>query len=185
MNDTSGLPDGHTRSISERHEPQFTLRRYATNCGLLLIPTLVWNLVLADRLPPAFSAEVFWRDIPRPLGMLENASRILVFALPFFMPLEVSPRGQRRRILFFAAGALVYFASWLPLIAAPSSMWAVSAAGFLAPAYTPAFWLLGLALLGRRLFWGDWYRWWMYLPIAAVFLAAHIGHTSLIYGRTQ
>ncbi len=161
------------------------IRRYATSCGLLLIPAVVWNLLLTDRLPSEFSASVFWLDIPRPLSLLENASRALVFAVPFFMPLDVAAPGQRRRLLIFAAGTLVYFASWLALIAAPSSAWSVSAVGFLAPAYTPALWLLGLALLGRRLFWGDWYRWWMYLPLAATFLAAHVGHTWLIFGRSR
>jgi hypothetical protein len=161
------------------------IRHFATSCGLLLIPAVVWNLLLTDRLPSASSSSVFWRDIPRPLSLLENVSRTLVFAAPFLMPLDVAAPGQRRRMVIFAAGTLVYFASWLPLIAAPSSPWSTSAVGFLAPAYTPALWLFGLALLGRRLFWGDWYRWWMYLPLAAIFLLAHVGHTWLIFVRSR
>jgi hypothetical protein len=44
-------------------------------------------------------------------------------------------------------------------------------------------WLVGLALVGRRLFWGHAYRWWFYLPGAAIFLSAHIWHTAIVYAR--
>jgi hypothetical protein len=62
-------------------------------------------------------------------------------------------------------------------------MWAGSALGFLAPAYTPVLWFTGLALLGRRLFWGGFYRWWMYLVLSLAFLAAHVTHTFIVYAR--
>ncbi len=94
------------------------------------------------------------------------------------MPLELSTAAQRRGLLLFALGTLVYFGSWLAVMASPASSWSTSALGFIAPAYTPALWLLGLALIGRRLFWGQLYRWWMYVVISALFLAAHITHTA-------
>jgi hypothetical protein len=101
------------------------------------------------------------------------------------MPLEVSARAEQWALLVFALGTLVYFASWLALIAAPSSAWSLSAFGFVAPAYTPTLWLLPLAFLGQRLYWGNLYQWWFYLLPATIFLAAHISHTALIYARTR
>jgi hypothetical protein len=38
-------------------------------------------------------------------------------------------------------------------------------------------------MVGWRLFWGHAYRWWFYLPLAALFLGAHIGHTAIVYAR--
>lgn len=160
-----------------------TLLRFTASCGLLLVPALAWNLALAEHLPPAFSQAVFWDGIPSWLAITENVSRTVVIALPFFMPLEITTPMQRRGLAVFAVGTLVYFASWLPLILSPSSAWSASAAGFLAPAYTPALWLLGMALVGRRLFWGHVYRWWFYLAAAALFLGAHIFHASIVYVR--
>jgi hypothetical protein len=161
------------------------IQRYAQNCGLLLLPALLWNMALADRLPPAFSPFEFWREIPSPLASAENGLRIAVFALPFFMPLDVSTPESKRALLLYAAGTLLYFASWLVLIFFPASRWSTSALGFAAPACTPFLWLLGIALLGRRLFWGAFYRWWMYLLLALAFLATHISHTVLVYARNQ
>ena len=48
----------------------------------------------------------------------------------------------------YALGVLVYFASWLPLIYASDAAWSKSAAGLLAPAYTPLICLTGIALIG-------------------------------------
>lgn len=161
-----------------------TFRHYLLSCGLLLLPASLWNLALTEYLPPPFAVGEFWRDIPGPLVRIENGSRIAVFALPFCMPLETSSPAVRRGLLVFAMGTMVYFGSWLALILAPASGWATSWFGFVAPAYTPALWLFGIALTGKRLYWGRFYRWWMYLPVAFLFLCAHIAHTALVFART-
>lgn len=136
-----------------------------------------------DLLPPAFAPGEFWRDIPPAIAGVENTLRVMVFMLPFFMPLSTSAASQRVGLGLYVGGTLLYFASWLALITAPDAVWSMSAAGFLAPAYTPILWLAGLALLGRRLFWGRFYRWWMYLVLSASFLAAHLLHAVIVYAR--
>ena len=157
------------------------IRPYVITCGLLLLPALAWNVAFLDLLPPAISNPDIWRAIPQPLAIAENTLRILVFAVPFFMPLHVSTRRQRAGIAFFIVGTLVYFGSWLALIASPQSSWATSAAGFLAPAYTPALWLLGLALLAQEFSWGGTCRPWMYGTLSVLFLAVHISHATIVY----
>ncbi len=161
------------------------VRHFALSCGLLLIPLSVWNIALTGSLPPSFAPAEFWRDIPVPLAFTENSLRLAVFILPFLMPLDLAAPGRIRALFVFAAGTLLYFASWLALILFPSSAWSSTALGFAAPAYTPALWLLGIALLGRQLFWGSFYRWWMYAALAIAFLAAHISHAALVFARTH
>lgn len=159
------------------------LRRYLLSCGVLLLPILAWNIALIDRLPPAISTPALWGAIARPLALAENFLRILVFALPFLMPLNLATRQQKRGVAIFVVGTVAYFASWVPLIVAPESAWATSGMGFLAPAYTPALWLLGLALAGRHLVWRSGYQPWMYAALSAVFLAVHIAHATLVYAH--
>ena len=162
-----------------------TIKHYALNCGLLLVPASLWNIGLTEQLPPALSSAEFSRDIPAPLAIAENSLRVAVFALPFLMPLSLSTRASKRALVIYVAGTLAYFASWLVLIVFPASSWSTSAMGFIAPAYTPFLWLLGIALLGRRLFWGMFYRRWMYFALVLAFLATHISHTSIVYVRSQ
>lgn len=101
------------------------------------------------------------------------------------MPLNLAAPASKPALLVYGVGTLVYFASWLALILFPASSWSASALGFTAPAYTPLLWLIGIALLGRHLFWGTFYRWWMYLALALAFLAAHVSHTAMVYARNQ
>lgn len=159
------------------------VRHYGLSCGLLLIPAIIWNIALARYLPPAFAPAEFWRDIPAPLPLTENSLRLAVFVLPFLMPLDLEAPGRKRACAVFAIGTILYFGSWLALILSPASAWSTTALGFTAPAYTPALWLLGIALFGRRLFWGTFYRWWMYALLSISFLAAHVSHTALVFAR--
>jgi hypothetical protein len=162
-----------------------TIQRYLSSCGWLLVPAMVWNVALTEHLPPAFSHTEFWRGIPAPLAVAENGLRVVVFALPFFMPLDLAAPTARRALLVYTAGMLVYFASWLALILSPASAWSTSALGFTAPAYTPFVWLLGIALLGRELFRGAFYRWWMYLVLSLAFLTTHVLHAAMVYARSH
>ena len=159
------------------------LLRYLKSAGWLLVPVLLWNAALSSRLPNAFAPEVFSFDIPELLSATENVLRMAVFALPFFAPFELVTQSQKVGIAVFGIGLAIYFVSWLPLIAAPDSRWSTSALGFLAPAYTPLVWLLGLALLMQRLHWPSPYRWWFYLTLSIGFLGAHIGHAAIVFAR--
>jgi hypothetical protein len=159
--------------------------RYLFTCGLLILPAAVWNIVFAARLPPAFQAAEFDRDVPGWLMAVENGARLLVFLLPFAMPLELTSGIQRTGAVVFAVGTTAYFASWLPLMLTPASPWSRSRAGFLGPGYTPALWLAGIALIGRSLFFTDLYRSWMYAAAAVVFLAAHLAHANIAFGRAR
>lgn len=159
------------------------IRQYLVSCGLLLLPVFVWNIALMKFLPAAFAPSEFDRDIPHILSTAENVLRLLIFALPFLMPLNISSQRQRTGLVIFIAGNIIYFVSWLALIAKPNSPWSQSALGFLAPSYTPILWFVGLALLSRQLFWGKFYRWWMYLALSGLFIISHVSHAAIVYAR--
>ena len=159
------------------------LLRYVLSCGLLTVPILVWNVVFTRFLPPALASKEFWRDIPPLVAYGENSLRLAVVLLPFLMPLEVATVAQRRGLLLFVVGTVLYFLSWAALMIIPQSQWSTSRLGFLAPSYTPLVWLAGLALIGRRLY-GPWpYRWWVYVVLAGGFITLHVTHASIVYGR--
>lgn len=154
------------------------------SCFWLLVPILVFNVVCAPHLPPAFQADVFWRDIPRWIAWPENVLRVVLFATVAFAPLEVTTAWHRRGLALFVIGTLGYFAAWGPLLAAPNSAWSTSLPGFLAPAITPAVWLTGLCLVAQRLVIPRLpYRAWMLAVVAAAFLGAHVSHAALVWSR--
>jgi hypothetical protein len=157
---------------------------YLTNCFLLIIPIVVFNVLFMKRLPGAYQPEIFERNIPKPIVFSENAFRIVVFLMPLFMPLRVQTDIQETGVLLYVVGIVVYFASWLVLIRFPESAWANSPQGFLAPAYTPLLWLLGIALIGDSVFLPmAAYRWWWYAILSVVFLSFHVTHTWIVFAR--
>jgi hypothetical protein len=156
--------------------------RYVLNCGWLMMPIFVWNLVLVTQLPPAFQPDVFWRDIPPALAWIENTLRLAVSVVPFLMPLPSQPL-PKVGVALYMFGLVAYAASWLLLIWWPGSWWSHSMAGFTAPAYTPLFWLLGITLLGRQLFIPIGYRPWTYGTLSVLFVSAHLAHAVLIVAR--
>jgi hypothetical protein len=139
------------------------------NCFWLIVPLLVWNIVLG----PHVTQEAITSDAhsPKWLLMAENVVRVLVFALPVLMPLPGRANWQsalpRVGLVIYILGTLVYCASWLPLLLAPTSAWSNSPAGLLAPRLTPYLSFLGIALLGES---------WAYGIIAAGFILLHTWH---------
>jgi hypothetical protein len=135
------------------------------NCIWLILPLLAWNLVLGPRITQA--AITSDAHSPKWLLAAENVVRILVFALPLLIPLQIKDVWSKAGLAVYIAGTLVYFASWLPLILAPHSAWSVSPAGLLAPRLTPFLSFLGIALIGQA---------WPYGLISAVFIFFHTWH---------
>jgi hypothetical protein len=139
------------------------------NCLWLILPLLAWNGVLGPRITQdAITSDA---HSPKWLLMSENILRVLVFALPMLMPLPGLVERQSglhwAGLVIYILGTLAYFASWLPLLFAPTSGWGNSPAGLLAPRLTPYLSFLGIALLGGS---------WAFGIIAAGFILLHTLH---------
>jgi hypothetical protein len=135
------------------------------NCVLLILPLLAWNLVLGPRITdPRITSDI---HSPRWLLWAENITRIAVFALPLFLPLQWMHAWGKAGLAVYIAGTLIYFASWLPLMLVPGSAWSNSAPGLLAPRLTPFLSFLGIALIGGS---------WLYAVLSAGFICFHTLH---------
>ena len=162
------------------------LQPYLANAFWLLVPILAFNALFTRQLPPAYHADVFDKGIPLWIRMPENLSRLLVMLFPLVMRLQISTSSQQLGLALYVAGTAVYFAAWGIQIAFPQNGWSTSVAGFMAPAYTPALWLLGIGLLGDRLTLPNVpCNPWIYWSVCGTFLAFHNAHTWLVYARTK
>lgn len=144
------------------------------NCFWLLLPIFAWNAIFASRLPQiGFKSDA---GVPRPVLVAEHVLRIAVFIWPLFLPLRWQDPEGRTGLALFLLGVLGYFAAWLPLLYLPDTPWSRSAAGLLAPAYTPLLWLCGIALVGRS---------WPYAVLALLFVGVHVYHNVLAHGLAR
>lgn len=135
------------------------------NCLWLILPLLIWNLILGPRIvDPRITSDL---NSPKLLLMSENVIRIFVFALPLLIPLILKTPLQKAGLTVYIFGTQIYFASWIPLILAPHSVWSNSVLGLLAPRITPFFVFFGIALIGHS---------WIYGGITLIFIILHTWH---------
>ena len=141
------------------------LSRLIQNCFWLMVPLLVWNVLLG----PKITQEAILSDSHSPSWLLlaENITRIFVFALPLLLPLHFKDSCQRTGLLIYILGTLIYFGTWIPLLAAPQSGWSQSALGLIAPRLTPLLPFLGIALISQT---------WLYAFFAVLFIVFHSIH---------
>ena len=150
----------------------------------LWVPPLLASFAFWPHLGASYQPEVFWRDIPGPLGIVENVSRIGVIVLSVFMCFGLASRHQKLGWWIYALGLGAYIGCQIAIVVAPASAWATSPAGFLAPAYTPAIWMLAIALTVKdSVFLPFAIVRPMFVLMACVFLAAHVAHASIVYFR--
>jgi len=159
--------------------------KYLLNCFLLMLPIMIWNILFTEKLPQEYQPEVFWKEIPVWLKYAENISRILLFILTILMPLSISTSTQKRGLILYIGGTIIYFASWLLLIFSPDNIWSNSIFGFMAPAYTPLLWLIGIGLIGNSFYFNLPYRRRFFILVSILFLIFHNWHTLTIYLRTH
>lgn len=154
------------------------------NTFWLPVPILAFNIVFVSSLPATFQMGVFWRNIPAWIGTPENVFRCFVLLLPLIMRLGAITHTQRAGLVIYFFGTLLYFAAWGALILFPNSSWSRSAAGFMAPAYTPSLWLAGISLIGATsTIPGLPYSPWIYRLFAALFLIFHNLHAWTVFRR--
>ena len=162
-----------------------TIKKYLLNCFLLTLPIMIWNIILTDQLPKEFQSDIFWKHIPVFLTYGENISRALVFMLTLLMPLSISTITQKKGLYLYVGGIILYFASWLALIYFPNSSWSNNIFGFMAPAYTPLIWLLGIGLIGNSFYFNLPYKRLVFIFPSLIFLLFHNYHTATIYFKTH
>lgn len=135
------------------------------NCLWLMVPLLAWNIVLA----PKITLDKVISDSNSPIWLLvaEHITRIIVFVFPLLLPLRLQDTISKTGLAIYIVGTLIYFASWIPLIWIPASIWSQSAAGLLAPRLTPLLLFLGIAMIGHSL---------PYAGFSILFIALHIWH---------
>ena len=157
--------------------------KYVSNCFYLISAILLWNVLFASSLPRGYAMEFFWKDIPPIIGIMENMLRIIVFFLPLLMPLKIKSKDQKIGLSIYFVGLVIYFLSWIMQINYPDSSWSNSIWGFLAPAYTTIIWLIGIGLIGNKLYIKIPYNSIIYISISALFVIVHTTHAYIVYMR--
>ncbi|MCK5128943.1 MAG: hypothetical protein KAQ68_03755 [Clostridiales bacterium] len=154
-----------------------------SNGFVLMMPIFIWNIIFTSKLPSPFEARNFDVGIPQYILLGENLFRAVVFILPILFTIDMSTRVGKIGLLFYLAGCLIYFASWLLIIYMQDSSWSTGIFGFTAPAYTPIIWLVGISLMTGSYNIKIPYTRWHYLVPCIVFIGVHTIHSIMAYTK--
>ncbi len=160
-------------------------KRYFSNCFILFLPILLWNILLTSRLPRNYQPDLFSKGIPPCLIYVENISRLTIFLFAFITSFSVSNLRQKIGFYIYVVGVLLYVCSWAILIWFPESIWSKGIVGFSAPALTPAIWLTGICLMGNSFYFNLPFKRWPFILVSAIFLFCHIHHTIMVYSNVN
>jgi len=155
--------------------------RYLLSCFLLLIPVLLWKLIFTPYLPEVFRNADLWNNTPRLIKWGEYLLGVLVFILPFFMPLQVKSKIQRTGLSVYLTGLVVFLFAWRPLILYPDGSWSNSLMGFIVPDIALLMVFTGIGLIGKRLFFNVRYHSLVYILISFVYILFHSIHFFVVY----
>lgn len=159
------------------------LKRYLLNCFVLLIPVILWNIFLFDSLPKPYSSSFFEQDIPKYISYSERTIRTILFGATLLMVLQIKTKTQKIGLIFYLVGIIMYFLSWLALIFVPENAWGLSKLGFMAPAYTPLIWLIGVGLIGGQSRIKIPYLSQVYILLSVLFVLVHTLHSCIVFQR--
>jgi hypothetical protein len=159
----------------------YIVHQVISNGFILFIPILLWNFFLDKKLPPFFDPKNFDKNIPKTITFCEGAFRMIFFAMPFTMKINLNSVTGKIGILVFITGVLIYFLTWVPLILYPKATWSNSLLGLAAPAYTPLIWLIGFSMIVDSYYFNIHYSMWYYIVPALLFVVSHTFHVIIAF----
>jgi hypothetical protein len=161
------------------------IKALLTNGYILIIPILVWNSLFTAKLPPAYDPKSFNSNIPLFILIGENIFRAIIFILPLLFKINITSVQGKQGFIIYIFGSILYYMSWLLLMFVPNSLWGSSIFGFVAPAYTPIIWLIGISLMVDSYYFKIPYAKWQFIIPCIIFSIFHVTHAVLVYLRSS
>jgi hypothetical protein len=149
----------------------------------LTLPPLIFSLGVMSVAPTVVTPAEFNKGIPDLLIYSEMVSRVVVFALPAFFSVGLSSRTKRHGLFLYIAGVAFYCMTYAIQNYLPDSAWSTSLIGFTASAYTNLIWMIGLGLMGNKIYLPNRlrYRPVFFIAPAAIFIILHVVHAILFF----
>ena len=148
-----------------------------SNCFLLFIPVILFNIVFTKYLPEQYLQNISHSIIP-----IENISRILLMALSAIMIIDVKSRTGKIGISIYITGLIIYFLSYFLLINYSDAVVGNNIILQLSGYWTAMIWLIGIGLVGVKLFVKVPYHCSFFLILSILFGILHTYHGYILIG---
>jgi len=152
------------------------INNYRNNCFWFFIPVIIFNIIFTKYLP-----DFYLKKIDHPIVIIETIARITTIALSVIMSIKLDNKTGKIGLIVYIIGILVYFCSYFIVIKIPAISFHNNFIVLLAPYWTSVLWLIGIGLLGNKLFINMPYHYSAYIIISIVFTVIHSTHGYICY----
>ena len=152
------------------------INNYKNNCFWFFLPIIIFNLVFTKYLP-----EHYLKNIKHPIVTLETIARTVTIIFSVIMEIKLDNKVGKIGFIVYIIGVLIYFCSYFIVIKLPVTSFNNNIAVLLAPYWTSVLWLIGIGLLGNKLFVIIPYHYIIYIVISIVFAMLHSIHGYICY----
>jgi len=149
---------------------------YKNTCFWLFVPIIIFNIVFFRKLP-----SFYLRNISHPIVILETISRIITIALSLIMAITLENKIGKTGLVMYIFCTIIYFLSYFVAIYFSNTLFGKNIIVILAPYWTSVLFLIGIGLLGNRLFVNIPYHFTIYIILSIIFSAIHTYHGYLCY----
>ncbi len=152
------------------------IKNYGNNCFWLFVPVFVFNIVLTKFLP-----EQYLKNVNHPIVIIETIIRIITIVFSVIMAAKPDNIIGKTGLIIYIAGVLIYFCSYFIVINIPAVSFHNNIIILLSPYWTAGLWLLGIGLLGNKLFVSIPYHYSVYIIISIIFTVIHSIHGYICF----
>jgi len=150
--------------------------KYINNCFLFFIPILIFNILFFKKL-----SSYYLKNISHPIIIAETITRIITIAFSMIMAINIQNKTGKIGLIIYIIGIIIYFTSYFIEIYAPNTLFGKNIIFILAPYWTSVIWLMGIGLVGNRLFVNIPYHFTVYLMLSITFATIHTIHGYICY----
>jgi len=152
------------------------INNYKNNCFWFFLPIIIFNIILTKYLP-----EHYLKNINHPIVTIETIARIITIAFSAIMAITINNQIGKIGLIVYIIGALIYFCSYFIVIKFPITSFNNNLVIILAPYWTSVLWLIGIGLLGNKLFINIPYHYMIYIVISIIFAIIHSIHGYMCF----
>jgi hypothetical protein len=137
---------------------------------------IIFNIIFTKYLP-----EHYLKNIKHKIVAIETIARIITIAFSVIMSIKLDTKTSKIGLIVYIIGIFIYFCSYFIAIRFPANLFNNNIIVLLAPYWTSALWLIGIGLLGNKLFINIPYHYTVYIIISIIFTIIHSIHGYLCY----
>jgi len=152
------------------------INNYKNNCFWFFIPVIISNVIFTKYLP-----EYYLKNINHPIVTIETIARTITIAFSVIMAINLNNKLGKIGLIVYIIGVLIYFCSYFIVIKIPAISFNNNLIVLLAPYWTSVLWLVGIGLLGNKLFVNIPYHYAAYIAISIIFTIIHSIHGYMCY----